>query len=214
MSENRISRINEIIDFDKSHGVNATYFVGMANGLSLSYSIDEAGKIIEYLNFRKIDIGIHGIAWDNKEKMIEEYKRFSDLTNNSQIGIRNHYLRNSKKSLEWMNEIGYSYDTTTASLEDPYFIGEMVEFPVCLMDVNVLSMSSIDLDVAKRKTIAIFDKAEEKNLSFFTIIFHDNYFADHYPLHMNWYKWLIPWIIEQGYDYSSFKDAVEQIRIN
>lgn len=214
MFNNRINRIDELINFDEENGVHANYFVGVANGLSLSYSYKRARAIIETLVSRNLNVGVHGISYDKMVTMKQEHDLFSAIIGNRNFGIRNHYLRHTDNTLKWMNDIGYPYDSSIPKLENPWKVGDMIEFPISIMDVNILSISSNDLEAAKNVTKNLFKKAKAKNLSFFTIIYHDNYFAEHYPLHMNWYKWLIPWIKEQGYDFCNFEEALELMKID
>ncbi len=209
--QNRINRINELILFDKSLNVEATYFVGMANELSLSYSKKEAKKIIKLIQKNNLEVGVHGIAWDNKPLMIKEYEQFKELSGKENFGIRNHYLRKNDNTFDYMSEIGYSFDSTDIGLKNPEKIGKMIEFPVGIMDVDILALDSIDFEKVKAKTISVFAEAKNRKLDYFTVIFHDNYFSAHYPLHLKWYKWLIFWVAEQGHEFVSFKSAVAQL---
>jgi len=56
--EKRINRLEELLEFDKQNAVQASYFVGVANGLSLSYSTKQAESIINYLQDKDVDLGI------------------------------------------------------------------------------------------------------------------------------------------------------------
>lgn len=202
----------ELIDFNNQRGVPATFFLGVANGLSLSYSLETSAEIVHWLRERGVDrIGIHGIAFDDPAGIAEERRRFESIAASADFGIRMHYLRNSDRTLQLLTEAGYSFDSTTYGIRAPYFVDGMLEFPVSVMDGRLLSMGRNDMSFVKRQTLKNLRDAEESRAGYFTINFHDVYFSAAFPDHFEWYVWLIDHLVEHGYEFTDFLQARSEL---
>jgi hypothetical protein len=201
-------RLDALIRFNHAHGVPATFFVGVANGLSLSYSRRTAGHIVAYLRERGCArVGVHGIAFDDRAGIERERARMHALAGNGPLGIRMHYLRCSAVTLSHLSKAGYAYDSTTYGLEAPYWVGDLLEFPISMMDVCFLSQGRNDLAAVKDFTLQELRRAERLGIGYFTLNFHDTHFCEAFGDHRAWYRWLIPWLAERGYAFTDFERA-------
>jgi peptidoglycan/xylan/chitin deacetylase (PgdA/CDA1 family) len=205
-------RLDELIRFNRAHGVPATFFIGMANGLSLSYSLRTAGHIVEYLRERGCArLGVHGIAFDDLEDIERERARMQAFVGSGPLGIRMHYLRCAAGTLSHVSKAGYAYDSTTYGLEAPYWVGDMLEFPISMMDVRFLSQGRNDLAAVKNFTLQELRRAERLGIGYFTLNFHDTHFCEAFEQHRAWYRWLIPWLAERGYAFTDFARARDEL---
>jgi len=135
----------------------------------------------------------------------------SMLPGNYPIGIRNHYLRKDAETLTMMSRLGFVYDSTEYSLESPRRLNNMWEIPISIMDAGFLSNYRNDLNQLQKKTMQKIDDATKMNLPFFVINFHDIFFSDGYQDFRNWYKWLIKYFFDNGYQFINFREAVSTL---
>jgi len=209
----KLNRVKELRAFNKSFGIKETYFFGMRKGLNLSYHYTAAKPYIEFLLKEEgVLVGLHGMGYNNKELLKEEKERLeSFLPAGYQLGIRNHYLRKDKNTLHFMSELGFAFDSTEYHLEQPRKIGEMWEIPISVMDAGFIGLYKNDFEVIKQKSLRMLQEAEEKNLPYFVINFHDAYFNEAYPDYKNWYEWFIAYLHEKQYRFVNFLDAKNKL---
>lgn len=207
------NQIKELVDFDLSNDIHSTFFFGMAQGLGMSYKPHEAKSMIEYVKNRGLGVGVHGIAYENKQSIIKEYSSFTELMGFQPEGIRMHYVRYNSSTFNMLNETGYLYDSTQFDKEKggcchpPYHVGRMWEFPLTIMD----SYLPENLEQAKKITIDKINEAEDKEIEYITILLHDPYFSEAYIAYKQWYIWLINYLKESGHVYVSFTEAVNYL---
>lgn len=212
------NNIEEILKFDKKHTIPSTFFFGMASGCGMSYNVRMAKKMIQYVRNQEYDVGVHGIAFEDCSEMQTEYKRFKDIVGEISYGIRMHYVRKDENTLEKLDEIGYWFDSSDfdrdgSYMAEPYRINQMWEIPLHIMEGYVLKVG--DMEQSKRNTLRILDSIKEKKLPYCTILFHDFYYnVKCYPQEKEWYEWLIRYLKKCGYEFISFKDAVEELENN
>lgn len=208
----RFHNIHEVMALDRQLGVPSTFFVGMRNGLGMSYPLHVAKQLVAHIQQEGFAVGVHGVAFDDARLISEEHERFAALAReNRPFGARNHYLRCCAQTLEFQKTAGYSYDSTEYGMKPPYEVGGMIEFPVCLMDSYLLKETRNDLEEVKRNTLAGLAEGERMNLSYFTIIFHDVYFSERFPDHQAWYRWLVHYL-KDHYEWSDFEHAVTELK--
>lgn len=156
----RFNGLGEVMAVDRELGIPSTFFVGMRNGLGMSYSRTWP---------RRPSGGFRGkaspwafTAWRSPTARLmgEEYARFTAIVGAEQpFGVRNHYLRRCSQTPLLQKAVGYLYDSSEYGLKPPYEAHGMIEFPVCLMDSYVLGEGRNDLEDVKRKTLAAFAEA-------------------------------------------------------
>lgn len=205
--------IPEIIAFDKKNGIESTFFFGMATGLGMSYSLERAKPVIHYVVKQGFDVGVHGIAYNDEDKIQEEYERMRNILGREDFGIRTHYVRFDETTFPLFNKSGYLFDTsefnktTGYCLKAPYKIGEMWEFPLVVMDGYL----PLKLEEKKKASLKLIKKAEQQNLPYLTILFHDYQLCEGYATEREWYKWLIEWLKANNYQFISYKDAITEL---
>lgn len=216
--KNKWQNIEELMLYDKENNIKSTFFIGVENGLGLKYSLKHAefwcNKIIE----KGFNIGVHGISFDCFEKIQKEYKMFEKITNLKNFGIRMHYLRTSKNTINFLDQAGYLFDSSEYELKNPYKIGHMWEFPLSIMDGNIFyhnqRWQNVSLFKAKENTKRLIEFAFNKNLMYFNILFHDRYFCNGFSQWENWYIWLVEYLKNNKFKFISYIDAISELENN
>jgi hypothetical protein len=157
-------------------------------------------------------VGLHGMAYNNEVLLKEEKTRLqSMLPENYPVGIRNHYLRMDAQTLTIMSRIGFVYDSTEYNSEAPRRVNNMWEIPINIMDAGFLSNFKNDMNSLQQKTIQKIEDAKKMDRPFFVINFHDIFFSDGYPDFRKWYKWLIKYFFDSGFQFMNFREAVSTL---
>ena len=205
--------IPEVIAFDRSNGIESTFFFGMANGLGMSYSVEAAKPVIDYVVEQGFDVGVHGISYNSKEDIELEYNRMREILGKNDFGIRTHYVRYDDITFSTFNKAGYIFDTSEfnkvlgKSLKKPYKVGDMWEFPLVMMDGYL----PLQFEQKKEHTLKLIEEAEKCGIPYLTILFHDYQFCEGYATERDWYIWLIKWLVENDYEFISYRDAIIEI---
>ncbi|OFX58060.1 MAG: hypothetical protein A2046_15635 [Bacteroidetes bacterium GWA2_30_7] len=212
---NQWQNLNEIMEFDKSENIPSTFFIGVNNGVGLSYSLNNAEKWIKQILNNGFDCGVHGISYQNYEEIKKEFDTFQKLSNLNEFGIRMHYLRNDKETLNNLSKAGYIFDSTDYKLQNPYFINNMIEFPLHIMEGYEIESDkrwqNNNLEQAKQSTIQKINTAKENNIEYLTILFHDRYFNNSFNTWKEWYKWVIKYCKEQNFEFINYRQAKTKI---
>jgi peptidoglycan/xylan/chitin deacetylase (PgdA/CDA1 family) len=214
--DNKWQNIEEVMRFDKKHNVPSTFFFGMDNGLGLSYNILQAEPWIKRVLENGFEAGVHGIAFNDIDRMKTEFDKFRAISNRNDFGIRMHYLRNDETTLNLIGKTGYEFDSTIYKLEDPHKMGELWEFPLHIMEGYILedgkSWQRLNLEQAKQKTLELIQVISDKNLKYLNILFHDRYFTDAYKTWKAWYIWIIEYLQEKGHEFVNFRQAILELK--
>lgn len=216
-----LDNVDTVMALDCAHDIKSTFFVGVANGLGMSYSYRAASKMVEHIRANGFDCGVHGIASSNFNSIQEECARFAHIPGlcigsdpMCKFGVRNHYLRGrgDRRMHQWQADAGYLFDSTDFEIAPVYQVGSLWEFPVCLMDAAFISDFRNEPENLQAVTIKALEEGRMKNLDYFTIIFHDVYYnRDVFPDHYNWYNWLVDYV-SSHYETCSFRDAISEMK--
>ncbi|MEO6904416.1 MAG: hypothetical protein ABI315_14850 [Bacteroidia bacterium] len=213
--KNKWQQIDELIGYNISMGVPSFFFIGVNNGVGLSYPLEKASYWIHKLTEQNIELGVHGIAYDSFEKVNEEFELFKNISSLSSFGIRMHYVRNDGNTLNYIEKSGYCFDSTEHAFKNPYKIGNLWEFPFQIMDGWILNNNkpwqSQNLEQAKYNTLLLIDKAQKENIEYLGIIFHDRYFSNSFKTWKNWYIWLIDYLKSNKIEFVNFKQAIQKL---
>jgi len=211
--KNKWQNIDELITFNNIYGVPSSFFIAVSKGVGLNYSNEAALLWIEQMKSRKCELGLHGIAYKDPAAMKAEHQRFLQMTGYDSCGIRMHYVRNTDETYQLLNKNGYRYDSTEHAFKNPYQIGDMWEFPFQIMDgwviENFKSWQSLNLAQAKENTLRLIDKAQEANLEFLGIDFHDRYFSHSFDTWLSWYMWLVDHLKASGISFLNYAEAIQ-----
>lgn len=205
--------VPELIQFDKTHGIKSTFFFGMNQGLGMSYKPIEAKEMIHFVREQGFDAGVHGICFDDLAGIEKERHTFTNLMGFEPAGIRMHYVRFNESTFQLLNKNGYSFDSTEFDKREglcvkaPYKVGSMWEFPLCVMD----SYLPYNLQQAKDITMEALQTANNKQIEYFTILFHDTHYGKEYSVYKEWYEWLIKYAEKQKIEFISFSDAIKEL---
>ncbi len=210
---NKLNYIEELSNFNKANGVNATFFFATANGLSLSYKKSQIKNWIEYLlNSDYFSVGIHGISFNDFSLMKKEKDDFEEITGIHNFGIRMHYLRGDNRTLEMLSRLDYLFDSTFYSIKQPYQIGNMWVFPLTMMDVYQISgKKKYTNNEIKKLIINQLEEVENANLSHISINFHDRYFSTGHRNYYRWYKYLIEILKSRGHSFVNYNEAIADL---
>jgi len=134
---------------------------------------------------------------------------------NNTIYYRMHYLRKGENTMEYLNALGYLFDSTVFKTGDPYKIGRMWEFPLQIMDGYLICgnkrWQSVKLENVKKNTLSEIENARENKLKYLSILFHDRYFTPSYYTWFVWYTWLIDWLQKHEFEFISHKEAIKEL---
>ena len=161
------------------------------------------------------NIGLHGIEFENLEKIQMEYDVFKKFSNLHYFGCRMHYIRTNENTLNNMAKVGYTFDSSEMSFKAPYKIGNMWEFPFQIMDGYIIQKpkqwQSKNFKQSCEETIKIIDKSFNLNLPYLGIDFHDRYFSDSHKTWKDWYMWLIEYLSSQKIEFVDYKQAIKEL---
>lgn len=211
----RLNCIEEVMEFDRKNGVRSIFFFGMRNGLGMSYKQKMALPMIKLVTGNGFDVGVHGIAFDDFEAMKKEHDDFAYLSKIDSFGIRIHYVRFQEDTFINLNNCGYLYDSSwfnknKLDIRGPFKIGGMWEFPLHIMDAYIDKPGNFVK--GRMDTINAIRKAEDLGLPYCTVLFHDSNFNQKtYPQKKAWYEWLIRYFKKNGFEFISYKDAIEEM---
>jgi len=77
------------------------------------YDIAESKKQVRELLEHGCEVGLHGIdAWHDSQKARTELRRICEVTGQSEVGVRMHWLYFAEHSPKALEEAGFSYDST------------------------------------------------------------------------------------------------------
>lgn len=213
--KNQWQHIEALHQFNSKHKVPSTYFIGVNNGIGLSYSQEKAILWIQKMLQMGCDVGVHGIEFENFEKINTEYSLFKNLTKQTQFGSRMHYIRTNEHTFSNMARAGYQFDSSEMSFKAPYKIGTMWEFPFQIMDGYIIEKpkqwQSKNFKQSCDETKKIIDKVVDLKLPYLGIDFHDRYFSDAHKTWKDWYIWLIKYLEEQKVEFINFKQAIKEL---
>lgn len=210
----RLNNIEDLVLFNEIIGFKSTFFFGTSNGLYLNYKENDFPKYVSYLKNKSFDVGVHGIEFEDREKMKKEHEIMCKYLKND-FGIRMHYLRRDENTTRKMGEIGYLYDCTEYSENDPYYDENIWQFPIQIMDTylfyknGVLATSS---EEAVKLSIEKIEKAKSEGRKYFSILFHDVYYTENFGRIKDWYEKLMIYLKDQGYEFITFDEVIRELK--
>jgi hypothetical protein len=207
--------LESLNDFNIKNHVTSTYFVGVNQGIGLSYTREQSIFWIQKLIQMGCKVGVHGIAFETFEKINAEYRSFKNISGQTNFGTRMHYIRTNESTFANMAKAGYSFDSSEMSFNKPYKIGDMWEFPFQIMDGYIIEKpkqwQSKNFMQCCDETKRIIDKSFQLHLPFLGIDFHDRYFSKSHQTWMDWYAWLIEYLKSQHIEIVDYKQAIFEL---
>jgi peptidoglycan/xylan/chitin deacetylase (PgdA/CDA1 family) len=215
---NRIHKLDELIAFDRENGIPSTFFFGMANGMYLNYSKQDAAYWVHRVKDAGLSVGVHGVDYENPIAIQSEHDTFKNITGMDHFGIRMHYLRMNESTLQNLEHAEYVFDSSVERLKGPYKIGRMWEFPLHIMDASIFYRCTrwinTRFEQAKTITTKLLEKAHDMKIPYFTINLHDPNFSPAYSQIYKWYIWLVQYAKDRGIAFTDFFSAVNEMEKN
>ena len=167
------------LEFDRyleiEKGLNATYFFipfkdypgALRTGpaprkRAAKYELAESKDDLRKLREQGCEVGLHGIdAWRDLQKAQIEADRIREMTGQSEIGVRMHWLYFDEKSPKTLDQAGFSYDSTfgyndavgfragTAQAFRPLSVNQLLELPLSLQDTAMFYPDRMNLSDSK-----------------------------------------------------------------
>ncbi len=213
--KNKWQNVDELITFNNINNIPSSFFVAVNKGVGLNYSNTSALLWIEQMKHRNCEISLHGIEFDKPDLMRQEYDLFKQLTGIQNFGIRMHYVRQSASTFQLLSQTGYTFDSTEHSFKDPYRVGDMWEFPFQIMDgwiiENYKKWQSLNLEQAKENTKKLIGKAQDLNLKYLGIDYHDRYFSHAFKTWLEWYMWLVEYLKANNIPFVNYQTAIREL---
>jgi hypothetical protein len=215
--KNKLHNLEELMEFDKENKVFSTFFVGVNRGCGMCYSLEDSQYWIKKIKEKGFDVGVHGVEFNNLEGIKKEYETFKKISGLSAFGIRMHYLRNCEDTIKCLNETGYTFDSTTFKMENPFNIGDLWEFPLHVMDGYLFNKNgkwqNQTLKQAKEATKAEIDRAYGNGIEYFTILFHDRFFSRSFKAWKEWYIWLVGYLTNRAFEFITYREAIQELAV-
>ncbi len=212
---NKWNNIVELHQYNLSMNIPSSFFIGVRNGLGLSYSKQAAKFWMNKMSELKCEVNIHGIAYSTLEEIKQERDEFFALSELGRAGIRMHYVRMENDTLQNLAQAGYYFDSTEHSFKNPYKVGDMWELPFQIMDGWVIEhghrWQTKNLEQAIEETKKIIDKSHASNLKYLGIDFHDRYFTKSFSTWIDWYTWITEYLSNNGIEFIDFNSAVKEL---
>ncbi len=213
--QNNWQNLQDHMEFDKENNIPSTFFISVANGAGLYYSLKDAIVWIKEILRKGFDVGVHGIAFNNLNDMKKEHAVFKRISGLGNFGIRIHYLRYDQESSKLLDEVGYTYDSSIYEMKNPFKVGRLWEFPLHIMDGYILNKKkgwqTRNLKETQEATKRIIEEALNKDIIYFSILFHDGHYSDMFKTLKEWYIWLIRHLRDNQFEFISYKEAVKEL---
>ncbi len=141
------------------------------------YDVAEIKEQVRDLLKHDCEVGLHGIdAWHDSQKARTELSRICDVTGQSEVGVRMHWLYFAENSPKILEEAGFSYDSTFGYNDAVGFRGGTTQAfcPPAAEDLLELSLNIQDTAMfyPRRMSISVTGALETcKQLIEFTAVF-------------------------------------------
>jgi len=213
--KNKWNNIEELLNFDLQNSVPSTFFIAVSKGLGLNYSLKESELWIKKILTKKIDIGLHGIAFKNIQDIQSEWIKFKKISKLNEFGMRIHYLRYNNHTLDNLEAIGFTYDSTLYKIQKPRKKVKLWEFPLQIMDICLFEKKNRwqdqTLQQAKDETKRIIDQSIRKEIRYLNILSHDRYFTESYKSWKTWYIWMIDYFKNNSFEFINYRNAIREL---
>jgi hypothetical protein len=183
-----------------------------------AYDVTDLKDRIRTLTELGYEVGVHGLdAWHSIEKGRAELDRIRNVTGQTSTGVRMHWLLQDAKTVEVLEESGFSYDSSAGYNETigyrngtnqvfrPLRSRTILELPMHIQDGALFYAQRLDLseDQALERCQSLLDHAI-KSGGVLTLLWHDRshgperFWGDFYLILLNKLKSLNVWFGSAG----------------
>jgi peptidoglycan/xylan/chitin deacetylase (PgdA/CDA1 family) len=158
----RWDALPDLLEAERRAGVKSTWFLAVRRGLGISYGRAGIVRALAALRAAGADVGLHGQNHGDAEALATEARELSELREGPVLGLRMHYLRLTRETLDGMERAGLRYDSTVFErkllhpdlhpLAGPRLVRrDVIEIPMHVMDSTLFSSTGMgfDLDAAR-----------------------------------------------------------------
>lgn len=123
-----------------------------------AYAASELHSLITSLGREGREIGVHGIdAWRDTKQGVHEREAIAELTGETRLGVRMHWLYYDSRSPVCLEEAGYEYDSSvgynetvgyragTTQVFKPTGVSQLLELPLHIMDTSLFYPDYLNL---------------------------------------------------------------------
>jgi len=210
------------MEYDKAMGLPSTFFLGTGTGRSLAYSLEDAGQWARKIMDQGFQVGSHAVAFMSQEAVEEEFRRFKRISGLQtfryrlhNVGIEENAEPITRRYGKLFLRAGYSFSSNSYSIQNPFRVNGLWEFPIQVMDGCLFyrdsGIQNANLDQAKEMTLTRLREARKLGLRYFTVLFHDIYFNPAFGAIKGWYCWLTEFLKEEGFVFTDFKSSLEDL---
>lgn len=210
----QLHNIQGLHGWNERAGIKSSFFFGMANGLSLSYSRRAARGHIQWLQRNGAEVGLHAVHVETLTDIRSEKRHLFEILGFEPAGVRSHYLRGGAEMLKLAADAGFQFDSSLCDLAPPERCGVTWRFPISAMDVDIYSKSRALGMTMRDYSNKVYEEAVRLRLPYFVINFHDIYFSSAYPELRKWYVEIIEFMRESGHEFCTFQDAISELEVN
>jgi len=133
-----------------------------AHRRAAKYDVSQIKGLIDCLKREGNEIAVHGIdAWHSVSSGDQERKRISEITGDSDLGIRMHWLLSDEQTFQKIEKAGYLWDSSsgynqavgfragTSQVFRPLGTESLLEIPLHIQDTALFSGRRMDLSEAE-----------------------------------------------------------------
>lgn len=193
-------KFDRYMELEKNIGARSTFFLipfknrmgknitgNGANRRAAKYDVMDIQGTVRKLTNEGFEVGVHGIdAWHDTAMARQELSRISEVTKQSEVGIRVHWLCFDKSTYQTLDDAGFSYDTTfgynnavgyragTTQTFRPIGTKHIFELPLHIQDTALFNPKHMSL--TKAEAWQLGNDLIEKELvhgGVLTILWHD-----------------------------------------
>ncbi|RKY03900.1 MAG: hypothetical protein DRP56_10725, partial [Planctomycetota bacterium] len=212
---NKFHNLDELMRFDREHGVHSTFFLGVNQGLGLCYSLKNAASWAKKIAENGFEVGVHGIEFNDPDGVKKEFNLFAQRSGRNDFGIRMHYLRMSNDTIQYLDDAGYAFDTSVYQIENPYKVGDLWEFPLHIMDTYVFNhgcpWQNRTHQQAFEATVQTIESCREKGINYLTVLLHDRYFSSAFQSWQQWYVQVIRYLVDNAFEFINYRQAIDEL---
>lgn len=192
---------------------------------AVKYDVGQLGSQVKCLLSEGCEIGVHGLdSWLDANSAERERRRIQDLSGNTGMGVRMHWLYSGKDSLGILDSSGYQYDSTwgyneavgyragTSQVFKPFGVNRLLELPMHIMDTALYYPGRMGrtLSDGEREIGRMIQNATQFG-GVLTVNWHDRSIAPE-RLWGDVYRWAIGEVRRQGGRFLTAEGAVNWFR--
>lgn len=203
LGRDRWDVVPDLLEAERRAGVKATWFVAVRRGMGINYRTEALRAALRLIEDAGHDVGLHGQSPDDPAGLAGEIAQLSSWLRRPVAGLRMHYLRLSRATLDGMQRGGIRYDSTVFErrllhpdlnpLGGPRLMRDgLLEIPMHVMDSTLFSATGLGFDTAEARAYCrrLTERVAEKGKAL-VLNLHPNNYSRQAPEARAWYDALL-----------------------